>query len=68
MKIDNSGNKKVPAFIPMGQEVMERYAGKVTGMAEYCMSRIPSPEGASVTDITSQLILLEKEWKKKQSN
>lgn len=23
MKIDNSGNKKVPAFIPVGQEVME---------------------------------------------
>jgi cholesterol oxidase len=136
MKIDNSGNKKVPAFIPIGQEVMERYAGKVTGisqnilfevffnrpttahilggcsmsesietgvvdknlkvhgypdfyitdgsviqgnigvnpsltitaMAEYCMSRIPSPEGASVTDITRQLIRLEEEWKKKQSN
>jgi cholesterol oxidase len=31
MKIDNSGNKKVPAFIPVGQEVMERYARKVAG-------------------------------------
>ena len=29
MKIDNSGNKKVPAYIPVGQEVMERYAEKV---------------------------------------
>jgi cholesterol oxidase len=34
MKIDNSGNKKVPAFIPVGQEVMERYAGKVAGIPQ----------------------------------
>ena len=34
MKIDNSGNKKVPAFIPVGQEVMERYARKVTGVPQ----------------------------------
>lgn len=34
MKIDNSGNKKVPAFIAVGQEVMERYARKVTGVAQ----------------------------------
>jgi len=34
MKIDNSGNKRVPAFIPIGQEVMERYARKVTGIAQ----------------------------------
>jgi cholesterol oxidase len=34
MKIDNSGNKKVPAFIPVGQEVMERYARKVTGIPQ----------------------------------
>ena len=135
MKIDNSGNKKVPAFIPVGQEVMERYARKVTGipqnillevffnrpttahilggcpmsgsaetgvvdknlkvhgypefyitdgsviqgnigvnpsltitaMAEYCMSKIPSKEGAHVTDISKQLMLLEDEWKKKRS-
>jgi cholesterol oxidase len=135
MKIDNSGNKKVPAFIPIGQEVMERYARKVTGvpqnillevffnrpttahilggcpmsetaetgvvdkdlrvhgyhnfyitdgsvvqgnigvnpsltitaMAEYCMSKIPSKEGAHSTDISKQLILLEEEWKKKMS-
>jgi cholesterol oxidase len=135
MKIDNSGHKKVPAFIPVGQEVMERYARKVAGvtqnillevffnrpttahilggcpmsdtietgvvdknlkvhgfpglyitdgsaiqgnigvnpsltitaMAEYCMSRIPSKEGANVTDITRQLMLLEDEWKKKRS-
>jgi cholesterol oxidase len=34
MNIDNSGNKKVPAFIPVGQEVMERYAKKVTGISQ----------------------------------
>jgi cholesterol oxidase len=34
MKIDNSGNKKVPAYIPIGQEVMERYARKVTGIPQ----------------------------------
>jgi cholesterol oxidase len=34
MKIDNSGKKKVPAFIPIGQEVMERYAGKVKGVSQ----------------------------------
>jgi cholesterol oxidase len=34
MKIDNSGNKKVPAYIPVGQDVMERYAKKVNGVAQ----------------------------------
>jgi cholesterol oxidase len=34
MKIDNSGQKKVPAYIPVGQEVMERYAKKVDGIAQ----------------------------------
>jgi cholesterol oxidase len=34
MKIDNSGNKKVPAFIPIGQEVMERYARKASGISQ----------------------------------
>ena len=34
MKIDNSGNKKVPAFIPVGQEVMERYARKIAGVPQ----------------------------------
>jgi cholesterol oxidase len=34
MKIDNSGNKKVPAYIPVGQEVMSRYAGKVMGVPQ----------------------------------
>jgi cholesterol oxidase len=34
MKIDNSGNKKVPAFIPIGQEVMERYARKAAGIPQ----------------------------------
>jgi cholesterol oxidase len=34
MKIDNRGNKKVPAFIPIGQEVMERYAQKSAGIPQ----------------------------------
>jgi choline dehydrogenase-like flavoprotein len=34
MKIDNSGQKKVPAYIPVGQEIMERYAKKVGGVAQ----------------------------------
>lgn len=34
MRIKNSGKKKVPAFIPVGQEVMERYARKVTGIPQ----------------------------------
>ena len=28
------GNKKVPAFIPIGQEVMERYARKASGIPQ----------------------------------
>ncbi len=34
MKIDNRGNKRVPAFIAIGQEVMERYARKVAGIPQ----------------------------------
>jgi cholesterol oxidase len=34
MKIDNRGQKKVPAYIAVGQEVMERYAKKVNGVAQ----------------------------------
>jgi cholesterol oxidase len=34
MKIDNRGQKKVPAYIPIGQEVMERYARKVAGVPQ----------------------------------
>jgi cholesterol oxidase len=34
MKIDNSGQKRVPAYIPVGQEIMERYAKKVNGVAQ----------------------------------
>jgi cholesterol oxidase len=34
MKLDNQGNKKVPAFIPIGQEVMERYARKCAGISQ----------------------------------
>jgi cholesterol oxidase len=33
MKMDNSGNKKVPAFIEAGQEVMYRYAKKTKGVS-----------------------------------
>jgi cholesterol oxidase len=34
IKIDNSGQKRVPAYIPVGQEVMERYARKVKGIPQ----------------------------------
>ena len=34
IKIDNRGQKKVPAYIPIGQEVMERYAKKVQGIPQ----------------------------------
>ncbi|MGA1977158.1 MAG: GMC family oxidoreductase [Bacteroidales bacterium] len=34
MKIDNRGQKRVPAYIPVGQEVMERYARKVNGVPQ----------------------------------
>jgi cholesterol oxidase len=34
MKIDNKGQKRVPAYIPIGQEVMERYARKVSGIPQ----------------------------------
>jgi cholesterol oxidase len=34
MKIDNRGQKRVPAYIPVGQEIMERYAKKVDGIAQ----------------------------------
>lgn len=34
MKIDNSGQRKVPAYIPVGQEVMEAYARKVGGIPQ----------------------------------
>lgn len=40
MKIDNSGQKKVPAFIPVGQEVMERYASKVMGVSQNILLEI----------------------------
>ena len=34
LTIENKGNKKVNAYIPMGQEVMHRYAEKVGGIAQ----------------------------------
>jgi cholesterol oxidase len=34
MKIVNQGDKKVPAYIPIGQEVMERYAKKAGGIPQ----------------------------------
>jgi len=136
IKIDNRGQKKVPAYIPIGQEVMERYAKKVhgipqnillevvfnrpttahilggcpmsdspetgvldenfkvhgypgfyivdgsvvqgnigvnpsltiTALAEYAMNHIPCRNGSPVTELSKQLINLEEEWKKKQSD
>jgi len=34
IRIDNSGHKKVPAYIPIGQSVMEHYAKKVKGIPQ----------------------------------
>lgn len=34
MRIDNKGKKRAPAFIAIGQEVMERYAAKTGGIAQ----------------------------------
>jgi cholesterol oxidase len=34
IKIDNRGQKRVPAYIPVGQEVMERYARKIHGIPQ----------------------------------
>ncbi len=34
MMPDNSGQKRVPAFIPVGQEVMERYAARARGIPQ----------------------------------
>ena len=34
MKIETVVNKRVPAYIPVGQEVMERYARKVSGVPQ----------------------------------
>jgi cholesterol oxidase len=34
MKISNKGHKKVPAYIHIGQEVMERYAGMTKGVSQ----------------------------------
>ncbi len=136
MKIENRGQKKVPSYIPVGQEVMERYARKVNGiaqnillevlfdrpttahilggcpmsesaesgvvdnnlkvhgypdfyitdgsviqgnigvnpsltitaMAEYAMSMIARKDGTSESELSSQLIKLENEWKKKRSD
>jgi cholesterol oxidase len=133
IKINNNGQKKVPAYIPVGQEVMERYSLKVNGipqnillevffnrpttahilggcpmaeshetgiiddgfkvhgypdfyitdgsviqgnigvnpsltisaMAEYAMSKVREKEGTQLSDLSKQLLQLEKEWKKK---
>lgn len=34
IRIDNSGQKRVPAYIPVGQKVMEKYAEKVKGIPQ----------------------------------
>lgn len=135
MKIENTGQKKVPAYIPVGQEVMERYSLKVNGIpqnilleiffnrpttahilggcpmsespetgfvdkgfkvhgypdfyitdgsviqgnigvnpsltitaiAEYAMSMIKEKDGTQISELSKQLLYLEKEWKKKYS-
>jgi len=38
--IDNRGNKKVPAFIPIGQQVMENYAKKAAGIPQNILLEI----------------------------
>ncbi len=40
----------------------------ITAMAEYAMSMIARKEGAGETELSSQLIQLENEWKKKRSD
>jgi cholesterol oxidase len=40
MKLANSGNKKVPAYIKVGQEVMERYAVKVSGIPQNILPEV----------------------------
>jgi cholesterol oxidase len=40
MSIQNSGQKKVPAYIPIGQEVMEQYAKKVNGIPQNILLEI----------------------------
>lgn len=40
MKIDNRGQKRVPAYIPIGQEVMERYARRVAGIPQNILLEI----------------------------
>jgi len=40
MKIDNSGQNKVPAYIRVGQEVMERYSLKVNGIPQNILLEI----------------------------
>ena len=34
VKLDNSGQKRVPAYIDIGQQVMEKYAEKTSGVAQ----------------------------------
>ena len=38
--IDNTGNAKVPAYIPIGQEVMTRYAEKIKGIPMNAITEI----------------------------
>jgi cholesterol oxidase len=37
----------------------------ITAIAEYTMSKIKEKDGTQMTDLTKQLLFLEKEWKKK---
>ncbi len=40
----------------------------ITALAEYAMSLILYRDGASQTDLSKQIILLENEWRTKKSN
>lgn len=40
MSIDNQGSQKVPAHIPIGQEVMQRYAQKVDGTSGNSLTEV----------------------------
>lgn len=40
----------------------------ITAISEYAMDLLPAKEGTEPTDISEQLMLLEKEWIKKKSD
>lgn len=40
MKMQNDSGQKVPSYIPIGQEVLHRYAAKVNGVAQNAFSEV----------------------------